>query len=154
MGEANLSSHTPTKSDHNAHSRVADDVETATDGKSETLNPIAGSTRRAKKSSIAAEEFFLTQGAPGGRWGSGAVEYGLQRGFSLEELKNEGLRFRDHHLSKGNAFSDWQAAWRLWLSRTKPGYAAHFAAPRQWKSQKPSTADYAAQAFGAIEETW
>lgn len=31
------------------------------------------------------------------------------------DVDQEAGRFRDHHLAKGSVFSDWNAAWRLWV---------------------------------------
>lgn len=48
-----------------------------------------------------------------------------ERGVSLyAELP----QFRDHHLKVGSRFSDWQAALRTWIRRSKP--SAHPAKPR------------------------
>ena len=42
-----------------------------------------------------------------------------KRGFSDKEINHEAERFRDHHLARGTAFKDWDAAWRTWLSNAR-----------------------------------
>lgn len=41
------------------------------------------------------------------------------RKFSAQEIQDEADRFRDHHLSKGTQFRDWDAAWRTWLGNAR-----------------------------------
>lgn len=41
------------------------------------------------------------------------------RNFSDEEIDVEAAAFRDHHLARGTAFKDWDAAWRTWLGNAR-----------------------------------
>lgn len=43
------------------------------------------------------------------------LELGVKLGFSGERVREEAPRFLDHHRSKGNVFSDWDAAFRTWI---------------------------------------
>lgn len=38
-------------------------------------------------------------------------------GVAADLFRTEWRKFRDHHRSKGTAFVDWHAAWRMWLGR-------------------------------------
>lgn len=38
-----------------------------------------------------------------------------KHGLSPEEISHEAEQFRNHHQARGNAFKDWDAAWRTWL---------------------------------------
>lgn len=43
------------------------------------------------------------------------------RNLSSEDIRREADRFRDHHLARDTRFRDWDAAWRTWVSRARPG---------------------------------
>tara|TARA_R110000850_G_scaffold23358_1_gene69083 strand:- start:18999 stop:19886 length:888 start_codon:yes stop_codon:yes gene_type:complete len=47
------------------------------------------------------------------------VEDALKLNFSQQDIQNEADRFKDHHLSKGSTFKDWNAAWRTWLRNSR-----------------------------------
>lgn len=41
------------------------------------------------------------------------------KSLTLVDLAAETERFLDHHRAKGSAFSDWNAAWRTWMTRAQ-----------------------------------
>jgi hypothetical protein len=45
------------------------------------------------------------------------LAYAESKGWGGNRARDEFERFADHHRQKGNAFADWQAAWRNWVRR-------------------------------------
>jgi Helix-turn-helix domain len=46
------------------------------------------------------------------------VEIAASMGFTTKEARSPvWQKFRDYHISKGNTFADWDAAWRNWLRK-------------------------------------
>jgi len=52
-------------------------------------------------------------------------QWAVKTGLTAEEVMPETTKFFDHHLAKGSAFKDWDAAWRNWIRN-----AVKFAAGR------------------------
>jgi uncharacterized protein YdaU (DUF1376 family) len=43
------------------------------------------------------------------------IEHALSKGLTASEIDHEADQFRNNHISKGNRFRDWDAAWRTWV---------------------------------------
>jgi hypothetical protein len=46
------------------------------------------------------------------------VEFAVGLGLSFDAIRDSTSKFKDHHISKGNKFKDWKAAWRNWMRKT------------------------------------
>jgi hypothetical protein len=47
------------------------------------------------------------------------VRAAIDVGLSDDRVKREWTKFRDYNLARGSELADWDAAWRMWLSRLK-----------------------------------
>jgi DNA-binding MarR family transcriptional regulator len=65
------------------------------------------------------------------------LAYALEIGASEEDARIQFAEFRDHHVAKGNVFSNWNAAWRTWIGRSVNQYRT--AGPNKKAGQRPNT---------------
>jgi hypothetical protein len=92
----------------------------------------------------------LPTGAPDERdmlWAQGKA------GAEILDLAAEAERFRDYHLSKDSRFSDWSAAWRMWITKAM-GFARDRASQPQGGPSRggwSATMQGAADIYGADE---
>lgn len=45
------------------------------------------------------------------------VAWATEKGFPANRIESETEKFKDWHLANGSRFSDWQAAWRKWITK-------------------------------------
>jgi hypothetical protein len=51
--------------------------------------------------------------------GDAGAAYARAKGLTAGQIAAEWERFRDWHLSRGKLAADWDAAWRLWIDRSR-----------------------------------
>lgn len=76
--------------------------------------------QKARTRATTPDEFVLTENLR---------QWGKENGLNENTLRKETEKFLDHHRSKGNAFKDWDGAWRNWMRKAMEWSAPQKAPP-------------------------